>query len=296
MSSHNAYIALWTAFRVCCPEGSVLGAPMFSFVPLFRKQMMANNVHLAPLDCDEYGILPESLENACVTRNLKVLTCSPECELPTTARMSKRRRMEIAEAARKYDIIIIENNWLLPTGHEPELPAIAMLAPERTIFLEHGSKMLSCESFCSFSYVPEFLRSKFIYTRNITAGPLPLLIRKITQFWLEQGLVERDFNKKNAEILIRNDMLEEIFANHPIKIHKRARFAWLPLAKKQSAMEIRQRLEGADILVSTSHNFLIGSSLNNEAPLIGIGHEPSRWKLRNALERIEREVEESPDM
>lgn len=290
MISHNAYIALWTAFQICCASGAVLGTPELSFVPLFRNRLVADNVRIIPLACDRYGILPDALEAACKAHRLNVVTCSPECELPTTRRMGKGRRMEIAQLARKYDLTIIENNWLLPDGREPDVPALAMFAPERTIYLEHGSKMLSGECFCSFSYVPQSLYEKFVYQRNIMAGPLSLLHRKMTQLWLDGGYAKRDFARKNREIIRRNELVREILDPLPVKIHRYARFCWLPLDKTCPGNILRQKLLGRGVLVSTAQNYLVGSVCHEDGILIGLGYEPSRERLAKALELIKDEA------
>lgn len=288
--SHNAYIAFWVAFQLCCTTGTVLGAPALSFIPIFRNKLMANGVQLIPLPCDQYGIIPDALENACKTHKLNVLTCSPECELPTTNRMGQDRRIKIATIARQYDLTIIEHSWLLPTEKEPDLPALTTYAPERSIFLEHGSKMLSCENFCSFSYIPVQLQEKFNYLRNIIAGPIPLMSRKISQFWLESGLVEHDFKKKNKEIVIRNDMAKKCLYPLPLKTYQYARFCWLPLAKDQSGTELRERLQKRGVLISTAQNYLIGSACEEDGILIGLGYEPSREKLEMAFNIIKEEL------
>lgn len=290
MLSHNAYVALWTAFQVGCPAGSVLGVPTLSFMPLFQQRLVAANVRLVPLASDDYGIIPEALETACRTQGLSVLSCSPECELPTTYRMGGKRREEIAELARKYDLTVIEHNWLLPNGGEPDLRALAMLIPERTIFLEHGSKMLACGNSCSFSYVPESLRADFIYMRNIICGPLPLLTRRLSWYWLENGFARRDFARKNAEIVKRNTLIKEVLDPLPIRMNKYARFCWVPLERGQSGNAIRKSLQRQGVLVSTAEKFLVGSACKEDGILIGLGYEASSARFEKALRIIKREL------
>lgn len=287
--SHNAYLALWVAFQIGCSPGSVLGAPDISFLPLFRNRLVAGNVDLVPILSDDYGILPEALESACRNHHLTALTVSPECELPTTKRMGRQRREDIIFVARKYDLTIIENNWLLPE-REPEIAPLAAFAPERTILLEHGSKMLSCGNFCSFSYVPDQMRERFIYQRNIIAGPLPLLSRKLTAYWIDSGNMERDYRSKNQEIRKRNELARDILDPLPVKIHKHARFCWLPLEKGKKAQLIRHRLLKRGVLISSSEKYLVGSICPEEGLLIGIGHEPDLDRLEKALWLIRAEV------
>ncbi len=290
MPSHNAYIALWTAMRICCTQGTVFGAPVLSFLPLLRNFLTKTNVKLISIDCDQYGIIPENLEYACRNHGLRVLTCSPECELPTTAHMGKQRRFAIVEVARKYDLTIIENCWLLSNGKKPKLPPLTMLAPERTIFLEHASKMISCGNFCSFSYIPQGLKDAFIYNRNIIAGPLPLFTRKITQYWLEKGLAAHEFNKKNQKIIARNEMAREILSPLPVMIHNYARFCWLPLCRGQSSSVLRQKLAEKGVLVATASNFQISSVLKEDGVLIGLGFEAEDERLAHALRIIKQEI------
>lgn len=290
MLSHNAYVALWTAFQVGCPPGSVLGVPTLSFMPLFQQRLVAANVRLVPLSSDDYGIVPEALENACRTQGLSVLSCSPECELPTTYRMEGKRREEIAALARKYDLKVIEHNWLLPNGQEPDQRALAMFIPERTIFLEHGSKMLACGTCCSFSYVPESLRADFIYMRNILFGPLPLLSRRLSYSWLSKGFARRDFARKNAEIVKRNALIKEVLDPLPVRMNKYARFCWVPLERGQSGNGIRKSLQRQGVLVSTAEKYLVGSACKEDGILIGLGYEASFARFEKALRIIKREL------
>lgn len=287
--SHNAYLAFSTAFQICCEQGAAIAAPELSFLPIFSKKLAAANARLVPLECDSFGIIPEALENACRVFGAKLATCSPGCELPTATIMHLRRRERIAEIARRHDLAIIENCWLMP-GFEASPPPLAALAPERTIFLEHGTKMLSHGNFCSFSYIPPRLREKFIYQRNIAAGPLALLARRICAHWLKSGLAQADFSRKNAEVNVRNDLAREIFAGMPLKSHKFARYCWLELEKGQSSQALCERLRQKGVLISPAPNYLIGSICRADGILVGLCHEPERERLAFALRAIRAEA------
>ena len=67
-------------------------------------------IGLVPVEADEYGMNPEQLEAACVKEHLKGLYLMPECQNPTALTLPENRRRELAEIARRYGLILIEDD------------------------------------------------------------------------------------------------------------------------------------------------------------------------------------------
>lgn len=95
---------------------------------------------------DEYGMIPESLEQILATeKNVKMLYAIPEFQNPTGITWSLERRQQIVAVCNKYDLPIIEDNPYGDLRYEGErLPSLMSLDQKRqTIFLGTFSK-----SFC----------------------------------------------------------------------------------------------------------------------------------------------------
>lgn len=102
--------------------------------------------------------------------------------------------------------------------------------------------------------------------------------------------MRKSSQKKNKEIIIRNKMARKILDPLPVRIHKYARYCWLPLDKHQSGQKMRERLRQKGVLVSSAQNYQIGSICSEDGILIGLGQEPDRQKLQYALKIIREEI------
>lgn len=143
---------------------------------------------------DAQGLLPDALDLACQRTGAKVLVCCPTLHNPTTATMDAQRRQAIAAVARKHDLRIVEDDvyGLLPT---PQLPALAQLAPERTVYVSSLSKLVGPGLRLGFVAAPSgWMRPLGVALRASTlmASPLnaalaqPLLEPSRTQAVLQQ--------------------------------------------------------------------------------------------------------------
>ena len=96
----------------------------------------ASLLHLRPkaVAMDAHGLRPDALDRQCRATGAKLLVLVPTFQNPTTAVMPEARRRDLVQVARRHDLIVVEDDvyGYLP---EPRPPAIATLAPERTIYL-----------------------------------------------------------------------------------------------------------------------------------------------------------------
>jgi DNA-binding transcriptional MocR family regulator len=96
------------------------------------------DVRLHGLPMDEDGLLPDALEAAARSGRSRLLFVNPTAHNPTTATQSQARREALVACARRHDLILIEDDVY---GQLPEErpPALAMLAPERTVHISSAS-------------------------------------------------------------------------------------------------------------------------------------------------------------
>lgn len=129
---------------------------------------------LVGLRMDAEGLLPDALDTAAQRSGAKVLCCCPTLHNPTTATMSLARRQAIAEVCRRRDLVIVEDDvygWM-PTAH---LPALAHLAPERTVHVTGLSKLVGPGLRIGFiAAPPEHVRALGVALRATTLMASPL--------------------------------------------------------------------------------------------------------------------------
>ena len=117
--------------------------------PGFRYAARAARAEVVPVEIDEHGIVPAALEAACRRHGAQVLCLTTEAQNPTTGRMPVRRRQEIAEIARAYDLQILEDDCY--SIAVSDIPSLRALAPERVWLVGSVSKTLSAA--LRFGYV-----------------------------------------------------------------------------------------------------------------------------------------------
>jgi len=99
-------------------------------------------LHLVSVALDEDGLVPDAFEAACRLHRPSVLYCIPTVQNPSASIMSAERRGIVANIARRYGVVIIEDEaqGLIP-GHAP--PPIGSIAPDITWTVTGLSKCLA---------------------------------------------------------------------------------------------------------------------------------------------------------
>ena len=96
------------------------------------------------MDTDESGLIPESMEEAIINHDVKMVYLVPTFQNPTGRTIPLERRKKIAEIAQKHNALVIEDD---PYGRlryrGDELPTIKSLAPENVVYVGSFSKVFA---------------------------------------------------------------------------------------------------------------------------------------------------------
>lgn len=93
--------------------------------------------------CDEEGIIPDELAEILEKHKPKFLYLIPNYQNPTGRLMSLKRRIEVVRTARKYDLLLLEDNAYGELCYEGSVLPNLMDMYEKTIYLGSFSKVLS---------------------------------------------------------------------------------------------------------------------------------------------------------
>jgi len=135
-AQHGLLLALGTLTR---PGDMVLTEELTYYGLKSAATMMGRPI--VGVRMDHEGLLPDALDIALQRSRAKVLFCCPTLHNPTTATMSRTRRQEIVDVCRQHNVVIVEDDvygWMT----EEQLPTLASLAPERTIYVTGLSKLI----------------------------------------------------------------------------------------------------------------------------------------------------------
>lgn len=134
----GAQHGLWVAVNALTQPGDLVLCESLCY-PGVASVVMSLGRRIRGVRMDDEGMEPNSLQELCRQERPAMVICIATCQNPTTAVMSAQRRKDIAQIARDFDVILLDDDlygFLAPTPAAP----LATFAPERTVYVTSLSK------------------------------------------------------------------------------------------------------------------------------------------------------------
>ncbi len=232
--------------------------PVLTYAGL-RNIALAHDHPLIPIEVDESGPIPKSIEWACERAGGRILYLQSIVHNPTCFSVDEARLREIVELARRLDLIIIEDN-AAPLAFERNHVPAAALAPERTFLISSCSKSVSPSINVGFVSVPRGWASQLnvaIKTHHVYASMLNV---EIVRAMLESGAVDRIAEQSKSLVAQRIAMARSALAPFTLRTHPQSWLAWLELPSlwTSEAFTTATRVQG--LALGGSQNFVIPGS------------------------------------
>jgi len=287
----GAQQALSLSLMALTAPGDTILVEAFSYCQ-FLDAVAFHGRRLHPVEMDEHGVVPEALEEACRTSGAKVALLIPTLHNPTNTILPLERRQAVADIADRHDLTIIEDDVY---GYLPEqrpLP-IAMLAPDRTVYITSASKSLAPGLRLGWIAAPERLVPRLVEAQHVTSVAQPPLTGEIARRWIEDGTADTLLCWLRRETAERNLLADDILGNLPTRGHPSSFHRLLPLPAPWTAEAFARaaRERGVGILPATMFAALPGDG--NEAVRLSLSEPPSRAALQRALKTL-RDLLDSP--
>jgi DNA-binding transcriptional MocR family regulator len=240
---------------------------------------------LEPVAIDDEGMRPDALEAACRGGGRRFVYLTPTIQNPTTAVMSEERRRAIAAVAERYDAILIEDDvhGFLAAGKTP----IAMLAPERTIFVTSVSKALMPGLRVGFMGLPQRLVAAATETMRATTLMAPPLMAEIVSRWINDGTAQRLTRWQLGEIATRNEIAERILGLPSTGgARNRSFHVWLPVEDGRRANDVADAARNEGVHVAPASAFQVGRGAAPEAVRVSLSAAADIAELTDGLNRL----------
>ncbi len=251
------------------------------------------NANLVGVAMDDEGLLPDELDAACRSSDAKVLITVPMAQNPTTAFMGEDRRRAIVEVARTHDLIIIEDDvYGYITESRP--PAIAQLAPERTLYMTSLSKSVAPGLRIAWAFGPADIMAKLGHTLYGLRVSQPALTAEIAKTWIEDGTADRLRHWQTGETAAREAIAREVFAGLNLRSHPACFHAFLELPEPWRTREFETAAREQGILVVPAEDFAVDRTPVPHAVRLSLTGPASREILRHSLETLNDMVRAAP--
>lgn len=221
-----------------------------------RNIAIAHRRPLIPVEVDEHGPTPDSVEHAYKRSGGRILFLQTNVHNPTCIGMPLQRRRELVELCRRYDLIVIEDNAGALVLSDA-IPPVAALAPERTFLISSCAKSISPALNVGVVSVPQGWASQLnvaIRTNHIYGTMINVeLIRAL----MAEGSVARIFAQSRARVAARIDMARRVLHPFELTAQRDSWFAWLKLPEGWNSESFTTMARMQGIAVGGSANFTI---------------------------------------
>jgi DNA-binding transcriptional MocR family regulator len=259
------------------------------------KFLTANrSLQLKGLAMDRDGLLPDALEAACRTMKVRALITVPNHHSPTLTIMPAERRKAIAEVARRYGLIIIEDDVYGPFLENPP-PALSSFAPEQSFYFTSLSKCIAPGLRIGFLAAPPGRVEELIPGLGATTWMASLIPAEIAALWIRDGTADRLVSWQRQEMGRRHKLASQIlegfdYASLPASLH-----LWLPLPDTWRAEGFVAQARARGLAVTPAEAFVVGHVAAPQAIRISLGGAtPLRTELQRGLEIVAELLRERP--
>ena len=290
----GAHPALLGILGVVARAGDVLLSESLTY-PGARSIAAQLSLRHVGIPMDDEGLDPEHFADACKRLAPRALYLNPTLLNPTTHTISQRRRVEIAEIARRFGVVIVEDD---PYGFLPvDGPApFAAIAPEITWHVAGLAKCLGAGLRIAYVVAPD-VRSGWLFAssvRTATVMASPVTIALATR-WITDGTADALLAAVRQESMERQRLVTAnlppgTYRADPVGFH-----LWLSLPEPwtRSAFVGHTRSTGVSVVASDA---FATEGTPPEAVRVCLGGPADRAAVRSALEFMAHALAESPTL
>ncbi|MFT5218464.1 MAG: DNA-binding transcriptional MocR family regulator [Planctomycetota bacterium] len=227
-------------------------------------------LRLKGLETDEEGILPEDFEHACVSDTVKALYVMPSGLNPLARMMGIERREALCRIARKYDVLLIENDAWGPI--QPGRPQpLAALAPERTFYFTSFTKCIMPGLRSGYLIVPEILASAAANSHLVSNWMATPMLAEIASRWIRDGTAVKLLEWQMKALGERNKLAAKVLGDIPFHASPNGLHIWLPLPAswEEESFVTHARLHG--VAIAPGSVFAISETARHSGVRICLG-------------------------
>jgi len=238
-----------------------------------------------PVAMDDHGLMPDALESAIRETGARVIYILPIHQNPTTAIMDMDRLQAIADIAKRYDLIVIEDDVY---GFQPENrnPPLAQLAPDNTIYINGFAKSIAPGLRVSCLKTPKALFSTLLRAAQTTGWMVSPLTGEIAARWINSGVADDIIAWHRSEMIARNAIAAKIFDGFQFNAKPESLHMWLKLPVDHHADNTIRELNQRGIIMAGPESFVTTQPTIPRALRLCLGSPSTRDQLRVALTQV----------
>lgn len=247
---------------------------------------------MALVRSDAHGIDPADFEAVCAQKHPKVAFLMPTVQNPTGATMPAERRAAIADVARRYNVLLIEDD-LYGALTDDRTPLLAEFAPERVFVVGGLSKSVAAGVRGGWLSCPAHFRHSIRVAHKMVTGGMPYLLAELCAQLVLSGEAAAIRARSIAEINARLDIVRKTLDGCDFNIAANIPFVWLALPEPWNSGTFKNAAYGQGVLVDDEDEFKAGRSDQVfHRVRIGISAPRTRSEVEGGLIKLRRLLDE----
>ncbi|WP_407331581.1 PLP-dependent aminotransferase family protein [Enterovibrio sp. 27052020O] len=280
----GAQNAMQLCLLTLCRAGDTILADKFTYPGLMS---LARQLQLTvkPVDMDDEGMLPDSLQAACQQYQPRMVYLTPTLQNPTTAIMSESRRKALINVCQTQQLVIVEDdvNGLLP--RERPQPFVN-LAPDDVIYIGGMAKTLAPGLRLGFLHLPERFYPQFVNALQNHSWMISPLLTAMAAILLENGGANQILETIRTEMEQRWALLQQYLGNADLRFHPNGFHGWLRLPDEWSLSEFLTACKAQGLEIKSSELFVPAGYSAPPCVRIAVSAPPNRETLENGCQQL----------
>ncbi|PWC33852.1 PLP-dependent aminotransferase family protein [Azospirillum sp. TSO35-2] len=269
----GAQNALAVALAAVARPGDVILAERLTNIGT-KALAATQGYHLEGVAIDEHGLVPDAFDSACRRLGPKAVYLVPTLQNPTAVVMPQARRREIVEIARRYNVMLIEDDVF---GFiVPDAQPIQTIAPDITLYLSSVSKSLAAGLRLGFVVAPPELRSRVETAIRALQYSTPALSAEVVSRWIQDGTADRIVASQREEDLARQRLARSILPVETVYGHPAAQHLWLVLPEPWRREDFIAEAQRRGVIVTGADAFAVGRASAPHAVRVSLCRSHSR--------------------
>ncbi|MEQ8354673.1 MAG: PLP-dependent aminotransferase family protein [Kiloniellaceae bacterium] len=261
--------------------------------PGIRSLARLLGLRLDGLARDAEGPLPAAFEEACRAHDVKAIYLCPTQHNPTSLTMPEGRRRDLAAAARRYGVAVIEDDTFGYLDESEPLPISAIL-PELGYYIAGLSKNVSPGLRSGFVVAPEKAQSRLASAVHSTCWMACPLTAEIAAELIRSGVAATVSTGRKREAAARSAVARQALDGWDFDCAEGANFLWLRLPEPWRSGEFAAEAERRGVLVTPSDPFMVGRRESAPAVRVCFGPPRGHEELRRGLDIVVELLQEGP--
>lgn len=242
-------------------------APTYNLV---LKMAEVLGIEIACISRENNGFDAHELENIFKTGSIRTFYLMPRHHNPTGFSLEEKQKRKIAELAAKYDVLILEDDYLADLGSsKSKLPIHYYDTADKTIYIRSFSKTFMPGMRLGAAVLPEYLTERFTEQKRLTDLNTSRLPQAALDLFIKSGMYEKQaqkVRKSYEEKLRRSREIIEALSPDWIRWHipSHGIFIWGEIENGRCYYQIEKLLAKNDILIKSGEDsYLKDKSINN---------------------------------